>query len=64
MKQNKPRHPIAVDSETGLYWHGQRVLRSKKLIENIMAEEPRRSPRLHASRISDSALETTGSFRL
>lgn len=41
MTQNKPIHIISVDSETGVYWYGERILRTtalvKAVIEQIMA---------------------------
>lgn len=39
MEQTKQNHLISVDSETGFYWNGERVLRHKALISAVIEQE-------------------------
>ena len=36
MESVKQNHPISIDSETGLYWSGQQILRRRSLIREVM----------------------------
>jgi hypothetical protein len=45
MKQTKLNHTISVDSETGIYWRGDRILRANDLIKAIIEQLTQLTPR-------------------
>lgn len=60
MKQSKPNHIISVDSETGIYWNGERVLRHNALIKAAIDQATDREYKTHRqSALNFSAMQIT-----